>query len=74
MVMLSARMTCRASNRRCAKAFTSYAASVPCGFTGEGLPVGLQIVGKRFDDLGVQQASAAFKKAQTWADKRSPLN
>jgi len=38
------------------------------------LPVGLQIVGKRFDDLGVQQASAAFKKAQTWADKRSPLN
>lgn len=32
------------------------AASVPCGFTKGGLPVGLQIVGKRFDDLGVLQA------------------
>jgi len=31
------------------------AASVPCGFTPAGLPVGLQIVGKRFDDLGVLQ-------------------
>ena len=37
------------------------AASVPCGFTADGLPVGLQIVGKRFDDLGVLQASAAFE-------------
>ena len=38
------------------------AASVPCGFTAEGLPVGLQIVGRRFDDLGVLQASAAFEQ------------
>ena len=45
------------------------AASVPCGFTAEGLPVGLQIVGKRFDDLGVLQASAAFEQAQPWAGK-----
>ncbi len=37
------------------------AATVPCGFTTEGLPVGLQIVGRRFDDLGVLQASAAFE-------------
>ncbi len=49
------------------------AASVPCGFTGEGLPVGLQIVGKRFDDLGVLQASAAFEAIQPWADKRPNL-
>ena len=49
------------------------AASVPCGFTAEGLPVGLQIVGKRFDDLGVLQASAAFEQAQPWAHKRPPL-
>jgi aspartyl-tRNA(Asn)/glutamyl-tRNA(Gln) amidotransferase subunit A len=49
------------------------AASVPCGFTAEGLPVGLQIVGKRFDDLGVLQASAAFEAIQPWADKRPPL-
>lgn len=49
------------------------AASVPCGFTQEGLPVGLQIVGKRFDDLGVLQASAAFEQIQPWADRRPPL-
>jgi aspartyl-tRNA(Asn)/glutamyl-tRNA(Gln) amidotransferase subunit A len=49
------------------------AASVPCGFTADGLPVGLQIVGRRFDDLGVLQASAAFEALQPWADKRPPL-
>ena len=37
---------------------------VPCGFTKDGLPVGLQIVGRRFDDLGVLQMSAAFEAAR----------
>ncbi len=50
------------------------AASVPCGFTPAGLPVGLQIVGRRFDDLGVLQASAAFEAIQPWADKRPKLD
>ena len=49
------------------------AASVPCGFTPDGLPVGLQIVGRRFDDLGVLQAAAAFEAIQPWADKRPAL-
>lgn len=49
------------------------AASVPCGFTAEGLPVGVQIVGRRFDDLGVMQASAAFEAVQPWAQKRPSL-
>jgi aspartyl-tRNA(Asn)/glutamyl-tRNA(Gln) amidotransferase subunit A len=49
------------------------AASVPCGFTAQGLPVGLQIVGKRFDDLGVLQAAAAFETIQPWAAKRPAL-
>lgn len=49
------------------------AASVPCGFTKAGLPVGLQIVGKRFDDLGVLQAAAAFERARPWADRRPPF-
>jgi aspartyl-tRNA(Asn)/glutamyl-tRNA(Gln) amidotransferase subunit A len=48
------------------------AASVPCGFTADGLPVGLQIVGRRFDDLGVLQAAAAFESIQGWADMRPP--
>ncbi|MCZ6887975.1 MAG: amidase family protein, partial [Gammaproteobacteria bacterium] len=49
------------------------AASVPCGFTADGLPVGIQIVGKRFNDLGVLNASAALEIARPWADKRPQL-
>ena len=49
------------------------AASVPCGFTKDGLPVGLQIVGDRYDDLGVLQASRAFEKLRPWQDKKPPL-
>jgi aspartyl-tRNA(Asn)/glutamyl-tRNA(Gln) amidotransferase subunit A len=49
------------------------AANVPCGFNADGLPVGLQIVGKRFDDLGVLQASAAFEAAQPWGVHRPPI-
>ena len=42
------------------------AASIPCGFTRERLPVGLQIVAGRFKDLQVLQAAAAFEEAQPW--------
>ena len=49
------------------------AASIPCGFTGDGLPVGLQIVGNRYDDDGVLRASRAFEKAFPWQDKKPPL-
>ena len=52
----------------------SPAASVPCGFTDEGLPVGLQVVGKRFADLTVLQAAAAFEAIRPWADKRPTLD
>ena len=48
------------------------AASVPCGFTGDGLPVGLQIVGRRFADLAVLQAAAAFERLRPWAGHRPP--
>ncbi len=37
------------------------AASVPCGRTREGLPVGLQIVGRHYDDWGVLQAARAYE-------------
>jgi aspartyl-tRNA(Asn)/glutamyl-tRNA(Gln) amidotransferase subunit A len=49
------------------------AASVPCGFTKDGLPVGLQIVGRRHDDASVLRASAAFERARPWAAQRPPL-
>jgi len=50
------------------------AASVPCGWTEEGLPVGLQIVGRRFDDATVLRAAAAFERISPWSDKRPPLD
>jgi len=49
------------------------ASSVPCGFTASGLPIGLQLVGRRFDDVTVLRASAAFEAARPWAHKRPPL-
>ena len=49
------------------------AASVPCGWTEDGLPVGLQIVGGRFADATVLKVAAAFEKAAPWADKYPPL-
>jgi len=45
------------------------ASSVPCGYTGEGLPVGLQIVGRMFDDMGVLAASAAYEMADPHFEK-----
>ena len=44
--------------------------SVPSGWTGQGLPVGLQIVGRRFDDAGVLRLAAALESARPRADRR----
>jgi aspartyl-tRNA(Asn)/glutamyl-tRNA(Gln) amidotransferase subunit A len=49
------------------------AATCPCGFTAEGLPVGLQIVAGRHQDLRVLQASRAFERACPWAEVRPPV-
>jgi amidase len=48
------------------------AISVPCGFTSSGLPVGLQIVGRRRQEAAVLQAAAAFETAAPWVDKIPP--
>lgn len=47
------------------------AMSVPCGYTAEGLPVGLQVVGRWRDDAGVVRAAGAFERA-TIAQRRLP--
>jgi len=48
------------------------AISVPCGFTADGLPVGLQIVGRRRQEAAVLRAAAAFEAAAPWADRLPP--
>jgi aspartyl-tRNA(Asn)/glutamyl-tRNA(Gln) amidotransferase subunit A len=49
------------------------AASVPAGVTEDGLPVGLQIVGRRHADRAVLAASAAFEAACPWSERRPQL-
>ena len=46
--------------------------SVPCGFTDDGLPVGVQIVGRRGDDLGVLRLGHAFELATRVGERRPP--
>ena len=48
------------------------AISVPCGVTRDGLPVGLQIVGRRRQEAAVLRAAAAFEAAAPWADRIPP--
>ena len=50
------------------------AATVPVGFTRAGLPVGLQIVGRRHAERTVLAASAAFEAAAPWAGRRPPVD
>jgi Asp-tRNA(Asn)/Glu-tRNA(Gln) amidotransferase A subunit family amidase len=49
------------------------AASVPCGFTSAGLPIGLQIVAPWHRDGLCLRAAAAFEEARPWAARRPPL-
>jgi aspartyl-tRNA(Asn)/glutamyl-tRNA(Gln) amidotransferase subunit A len=46
------------------------AATVPCGFTSSGLPVGLQIVGPRHSDHRVLAAAKAYQDATDWCGRR----
>ena len=49
------------------------AISVPCGFTDDGLPVGVQIVGRHHDDFGVLQLAHAFERATRVGERRPPV-
>ena len=48
------------------------AASVPCGFTSTGLPAGLHIVGRMFDDRTVLRTAHAYEQATDWHKARPP--
>jgi aspartyl-tRNA(Asn)/glutamyl-tRNA(Gln) amidotransferase subunit A len=49
------------------------AISIPMGFGDDGLPVGMQVMGRRFDDATVLRLAAAFERAAPWTDWRPPL-
>jgi aspartyl-tRNA(Asn)/glutamyl-tRNA(Gln) amidotransferase subunit A len=46
------------------------ALSINCGFTSEGLPVGLQIAGRPFDETRLFQAAYAYEQATEWGARR----
>jgi len=50
------------------------AITIPCGFTREGLPVGLQIVGAKYADALVLRAAKAYESANDWRDRRPALD
>ena len=50
------------------------AASVPAGFSPDGLPIGLQIIGRKYDEETVLAASAAFEQARPWIQHRPPVS
>ena len=49
------------------------AISVPCGFSDENMPIGLQLAGKPFDELTVLRAAHAYEQATDWHTRRPPV-
>ncbi len=47
--------------------------SVPCGFTSGNLPIGLQLLGKHFDEESILHAAFAYEQATEWHKKRAKL-
>jgi aspartyl-tRNA(Asn)/glutamyl-tRNA(Gln) amidotransferase subunit A len=50
------------------------ALSVPCGFSGEGLPIGLQLIGRPFDEAALFRAAGAYEAATDWRARRPALS
>lgn len=47
--------------------------TVPTGFSAGDLPTGMQIVGRRFDDVGVLGVGAALESARPWAGRHPAI-
>ena len=47
--------------------------TVPCGFTAPGLPIGMQIVGRPFDEATVLRVADAYQRATDWHTRRPPI-
>ncbi len=49
------------------------AASIPCGFDARGLPVGLHVIGRAYQDRLVLRAARAFEQLQHWAERKPSM-
>ncbi len=47
--------------------------SIPCGFTGAGLPIGLQLIGRPFDEAGLLAIAHHYEQAHAWSAKHPAL-
>jgi aspartyl-tRNA(Asn)/glutamyl-tRNA(Gln) amidotransferase subunit A len=47
--------------------------SIPCGFTTSGLPIGLQLLGRHFDEESVLRAAYAYEQATEWHRRRPKI-
>ena len=47
--------------------------SVPCGFTGAGMPIGMQLAGRPFEEAAVLRAAHAYEQATAWHRRRPPI-
>ena len=49
------------------------AISIPCGFTSDNLPIGLQLIGKHFDEETILQFAYAYEQSTEWHGRRPDL-
>jgi len=49
------------------------AISIPCGFTSNNLPIGLQLIGKHFDEETLLKASYAYEQSTEWHERKPNL-
>jgi aspartyl-tRNA(Asn)/glutamyl-tRNA(Gln) amidotransferase subunit A len=47
--------------------------SVPAGFTQTGLPIGLQLIGRAFDEATILRVAHAYQQVTTWHKRKPPL-
>jgi aspartyl-tRNA(Asn)/glutamyl-tRNA(Gln) amidotransferase subunit A len=47
--------------------------SVPCGFSAAGLPIGLQLIGRAFDEATLLRVGHAYEQATAWRGRRPAL-